>query len=106
MASKLRNDVWLHFNKIDENTVHCKMCSSKLSHKSTTSTMHYHLVFVHKMSCNTRQATQTSIASFTVRQKCNAARAEKITQLITEMVEKDLLPISFVVLSKDKGLKI
>lgn len=97
MASKSRSDVWLHFDKIDEKTVQCKICSAKLSHKSTTSTMRYHLVFVHKMSSDTtKEATQTSIASFTVRQNCSAARGEKMTQLITEMIAKDLLPIRFV----------
>ncbi len=98
MASKARSDVWQHFEKLDEKTVKCKMCSATLVYNSTTSSMRYHLAHKHKKAddANATTSSQTSIRDFTIRQKCDTGRAEKMTQLIAEMTAEDLLPISFV----------
>ncbi len=98
MASKARSDVWQHFEKLDAKTVKCKMCSATLVYNSTTSSMHYHLAHKHKKAddADATTSSQTSIRDFTIRQKCDKGRAEKMTQLIAEMTAEDLLPISFV----------
>jgi len=98
MASKARSDVWQHFEKLDEKTVKCKMCSATLVYNSTTSSMRYHLAHKHKKAddADATTSSQTSIRDFTIRQKCDKGRAEKMTQLIAEMTAEDLLPISFV----------
>ncbi len=74
------------------------MCSATLVYNSTTSSMRYHLAHKHKKADDADATTrsQTSIRDFTIRQKCDTGRAEKMTQLIAEMTAEDLLPISFV----------
>ncbi len=87
MASKARSDVWQHFEKLDKKTVKCKMCRATLVYNSTTSSMRYHLAHKHKKADDVDATTssQTSIRDFTIRQKCDKGRAEKMTQLIAEM---------------------
>ncbi len=74
------------------------MCSATLVYNSTTSSMRYHLAHKHKKAddADATTSSQTSIRDFTIRQKCDTGRAEKMTQLIAEMTAEDLLPISFV----------
>ncbi len=74
------------------------MCSATLVYNSTTSSMRYHLAHKHKKAddADATTSSQTSIRDFTIRQKCDKGRAEKMTQLIAEMTAEDLLPISFV----------
>ncbi len=90
-----KSSVWSSFDKINENLVQCKLCRTRLAYHRSTTAMHNNLRAKHPGGPSTGQ--QQSVASFMVRTtKSDARRAEQTTALITEMIAKDMLPISFV----------
>lgn len=106
MASK--SAVWDHFDmdKDDTNKVVCRICNLKLAYNHSTSSMRNHLKFKHvglplggvSGQSQTVTTKQAAITSFTVPlgRRCDAVRSRSITDLITDMITKDMLPLSFV----------
>lgn len=79
--------------------VQCKLCNVRLAYHRTTSLMINHLCIKHKekiAETDNRQSCITSFASSVSTRRCDATRAEKISQLITKMMTGDMLPLSFV----------
>ena len=91
-----KSSVWNSFNKTNGNEVQCKLCQGKLAYHGSTTTMHNHLRAKHP-STGGPSTGQQSVASFLVRPRTlDARRAEEITLLLSKMIAKDMLPISFV----------
>uniref|UniRef100_H3AQ33 BED-type domain-containing protein n=1 Tax=Latimeria chalumnae TaxID=7897 RepID=H3AQ33_LATCH len=91
-----------YFEKLNETTVQCNLCSTSFSyHKSTTSMLN-HLKLKHP-SANLENNTdcaygkkQANITTFTALSwRCDQSHAER-TVLIAKMIAKDMLPTSFV----------
>uniref|UniRef100_UPI0037E97F47 E3 SUMO-protein ligase ZBED1-like n=1 Tax=Semicossyphus pulcher TaxID=241346 RepID=UPI0037E97F47 len=76
-----RSSVWDVFIKVDDE-VHCTICDTKLKYNSSTTTMMYHIKNKHQ---DTMPNDGASLATHA-----------EVTELITRMIEKDLLPISMV----------
>lgn len=76
-----RSSVWDIFIKVDDE-VHCTMCGTKLKYRSSTTSMMYHIRNKHQ------DAAPNDGVSL-------ATHAE-VTELISRMIEKDMLPISMV----------
>ncbi|XP_047448024.1 E3 SUMO-protein ligase ZBED1-like [Mugil cephalus] len=76
-----RSSVWDIFIKVDDE-VHCTMCDTKLKYRSSTTTMMYHIKNKHP------DAIPNDGVSL-------ATHAE-VTELISRMIEKDMLPITVV----------
>ncbi|XP_008417138.1 zinc finger BED domain-containing protein 1-like [Poecilia reticulata] len=76
-----RSSVWDVFVKVDEE-VHCKLCDTKLKYMSSTTSMMYHIKNKH-----TENPQNNSVAMPTQAQ---------VTKLVTNMIEKDMFPISVV----------
>uniref|UniRef100_A0A8C5HT75 BED-type domain-containing protein n=1 Tax=Gouania willdenowi TaxID=441366 RepID=A0A8C5HT75_GOUWI len=91
-AARNRSKVWGSFSKIDDKVVRCKLCGKDYAFHTSTSGMLAHLEKKHPMPSSLKQS---SMDAFRVR-KLDISRAEKITGLMTSMVAKDVLPVSFV----------
>ncbi|XP_051279716.1 E3 SUMO-protein ligase ZBED1-like isoform X1 [Dicentrarchus labrax] len=76
-----RSSVWDIFVKVDDE-VHCTMCDTKLKYRSSTTSMMYHIKNKHP---DTMPNDGVSLATHT-----------EVTELISRMIEKDMLPISMV----------
>lgn len=76
-----RSSVWDIFIKVDDE-VHCTMCDTKLKYRSSTTSMMYHIKNKHP---DTMPNDGVSVATHA-----------EVTELISRMIEKDLLPISVV----------
>ncbi|XP_040051808.2 E3 SUMO-protein ligase ZBED1 [Gasterosteus aculeatus] len=76
-----RSSVWDIFVKVDEE-VHCTMCDTKLKYRSSTTSMMYHIKNKHP---DTMPGDGGS----------GATHAE-VTELISRMIERDMLPVSVV----------
>jgi len=76
-----RSSVWDIFIKVDDE-VHCTMCDTKLKYRSSTTSMMYHIKNKHP------DTTPTDGGS-------GATHAE-VTELISRMIEKDMLPMDVV----------
>lgn len=76
-----RSSVWDIFIKVDDE-VHCTMCDTKLKYRSSTTSMMYHIKNKHP---DTMPHDGVSPATHA-----------EVTELISRMIEKDMLPISLV----------
>uniref|UniRef100_A0A3Q3J3I3 BED-type domain-containing protein n=1 Tax=Monopterus albus TaxID=43700 RepID=A0A3Q3J3I3_MONAL len=76
-----RSSVWDIFIKVDDE-VHCTMCDTKLKYRSSTTSMMYHIRNKHP---DTMPSDGGSLATHA-----------EVTELISKMIEKDMLPISVV----------
>ncbi|XP_044052636.1 zinc finger BED domain-containing protein 4-like isoform X2 [Siniperca chuatsi] len=76
-----RSSVWDIFIKVDDE-VHCTMCDTKLKYRSSTTSMMYHIKNKHT---DTMPNDGVSLATHT-----------EVTELISRMIEKDMLPINIV----------
>nr|XP_046242979.1 E3 SUMO-protein ligase ZBED1-like [Scatophagus argus] len=76
-----RSSVWDIFVKVDDE-VHCTMCDTKLKYRSSTTSMMYHIKNKHP---DTMPNDGVSLATHA-----------EVTELISRMIEKDMLPISMV----------
>ncbi|XP_020513501.2 E3 SUMO-protein ligase ZBED1-like [Labrus bergylta] len=76
-----RSSVWDIFIKVDDE-VHCTVCDTKLKYKSSTTSMMYHIKNKHPDSVPNDGVSVATHA--------------EVTELISRMIEKDLLPISVV----------
>ena len=95
--------VWKYFDEKegDNDKVVCRLCHCELVAKNTTGSMRNHLRGVHPVVSledeNAPRKTQPSMAQFAtpLRRRCDPARTEFVTNLIVNMIEEDLLPLSF-----------
>lgn len=76
-----RSSVWDIFIKVDDE-VHCTMCDTKLKYRSSTTSMMYHIKNKHP---DTMPNDGVSLATHA-----------EVTELITRMIEKDMLPVTMV----------
>uniref|UniRef100_A0A8D3A8R3 BED-type domain-containing protein n=1 Tax=Scophthalmus maximus TaxID=52904 RepID=A0A8D3A8R3_SCOMX len=76
-----RSSVWDIFIKVDDE-VHCTLCDTRLKYRSSTTSMMYHIKNKHP---DTMPHDGVSLATHA-----------EVTELISRMVEKDLLPIGVV----------
>lgn len=76
-----RSSVWDIFIKVDDE-VHCTVCGTKLKYRSSTTSMMYHIKNKHS---DTMPNDGVSLATHA-----------EVTELISRMIEKDMLPISMV----------
>lgn len=76
-----RSSVWDIFIKVDDE-VHCTMCDTKLKYRSSTTSMMYHIRNKHQEAVPNDGVTLATHA--------------EVTELISRMIEKDMLPISMV----------
>ncbi|XP_029960779.1 zinc finger BED domain-containing protein 4-like [Salarias fasciatus] len=76
-----RSSVWDIFVKVDDE-VHCTMCDTKLKYRSSTTSMMYHMKNKH----------QDTVPNEAV----SLATHAEVTEVISRMIEKDMLPISIV----------
>lgn len=76
-----RSSVWDIFIKVDDE-VHCTMCDTKLKYRSSTTSMMYHIKNKHP---DTMPNDGVSLATHA-----------EVTELISRMIEKDMLPINVV----------
>lgn len=77
-----RSSVWDTFIKVDGDEVHCKICDTKLKYRSSTTSMMYHIRNKHPDTMHNDGVTLATHA--------------EVTELISRMIEKDMLPISMV----------
>lgn len=77
-----RSSVWDIFIKVDDE-VHCTMCDTKLKYRSSTTSMMYHIKNKHQDAVPNDGVTLATHA--------------EVTELISRMIEKDMLPISMVI---------
>lgn len=76
-----RSSVWDIFIKVDDE-VHCTLCDTKLKYRSSTTSMMYHIKNKHP---DTVPNDGVSLATHA-----------EVTELISKMIEKDMLPVSMV----------
>ncbi len=93
-----KTKVWDYFELEGNGKVLCKLCNVKLAYNNSTGAMRNHIQYRHVgVSLEASQSQQMSITSFTTTHcRCDFIRTEKITELISEMISKDLMPLSFV----------
>ena len=97
------SQVWSFFDKISGGKyVKCRLCGIELSFGGgLTGSMNNHIRLKHptstaKPSTSGTGASQSKLADFMHRKDCTPVRAEKISQLLAEMIAEDSLPISVV----------
>ncbi|XP_074551363.1 E3 SUMO-protein ligase ZBED1-like [Halichoeres trimaculatus] len=97
MKKARRSVVWDHFERKNDE-VCCKHCNAVYKYNTTTTPMMYHVNHVHPEINESPEASQTqpTISHMLARRNCDAKRAEKITQGICKLIEKDMLPLSIV----------
>ncbi len=103
-AQRKVHSVWQYFDEESDNNVVCQLCAQKLTHNHSAGVMRNHSQLKHldiKLQGQQATITNTQQTSFTAcvtptHRRCDADRSEKITQLITEMTVRDLLPLCFV----------
>ncbi len=91
-----------------DNKVVCRMCTRKLAYNRSTRAMRNHIyqryldINLQGERATTSNTWQTSITTFATpsHRRCDADQSEKIMQLITEMTNRDLLPLCFTVKAK------
>ncbi|XP_069555997.1 E3 SUMO-protein ligase ZBED1-like [Brachyistius frenatus] len=76
-----RSSVWDIFVKVDDE-VHCTMCDTKLKYRSSTTSMMYHIKNKHPDAVPNDGVSPATHA--------------EVTELISRMIEKDMLPVSVV----------
>uniref|UniRef100_A0A671L3S2 BED-type domain-containing protein n=1 Tax=Sinocyclocheilus anshuiensis TaxID=1608454 RepID=A0A671L3S2_9TELE len=100
MTTRKTSKVWDYFELEGNGKVLCKLCNVKLAYNNSTGAMRNHIQYRHvgvRLDLEASQSQQMSVTSFTTtRRRCDPVHAEKITELISEMISRDLLPLSFV----------
>ncbi|XP_071845742.1 E3 SUMO-protein ligase ZBED1-like [Apostichopus japonicus] len=86
--------VWNSFEKSVQSSVKCKICGTLLKYLGgSTGSMTKHLKLRHQVAEKALSATMDAFISRTV---CNPKKAERLNNLLVEMVAKDALPVSFI----------
>ena len=94
----LRSEVWKFFVKEDgAKSATCKLCKKPYAYRGGTSNLRDHLTRAHPDEFNpAAKQQQPSLNSFLTRSKCSDSRAKRITDLIADMVARDLRPCAMV----------
>ncbi|PIK52482.1 putative zinc finger BED domain-containing protein 1-like [Apostichopus japonicus] len=86
--------VWNSFEKSGQSSVKCKICGTLLKYLGgSTGSMTNHLKLRHQVAEKAPSATMDAFINRTV---CNPKKAERLNNLLVEMVAKDALPVSFI----------
>jgi len=104
MSKRLNeSSVWDHAKKIGGGKAQCNLCSKViLCSGGSTSGLKRHLQSVHSAATTaSANATQPSLASFGISagsasRPCTESRQEKITQLLSQVIIVNMLPLSLV----------
>jgi len=101
MDRSKRSSVWNFLDKRSETIDVCKLCKAELAYSSSTGIMLNHMKHKHPSSATsvTQPGRQSSMSTFVVTSSshhCRPDKANKISDMITDMVAMDMLPIVFV----------
>ena len=94
--------VWAYFTRQEDRKITCNICNKQLADGGGTTNLQKHLRAKHVHEANkcigeaTDGKKQTLMSTFTDTRRCSPARATRITELIAEMVARDLRPLSVV----------
>lgn len=96
-----RSPVWDHFEVTDNNNARCKICDAIFKYSSSTTSLNYHLKSVHPLvlgqsSSGDGSHLQPTLSQLINKRKCDDRKQEGITQRISNMVTKDMLPLNIV----------
>ena len=104
-STTCRSEVWKFFQKkSDPKLVTCSICRVDLAYHGGTSSMKEHLKRKHpvedstigKESTSSRSRKQAKLDVFTKKRSCSPQRAAVISDLIAQVIVKDLRPINMV----------
>ena len=97
-----KSDVWEFFSKKDKSAL-CKICNKEYAYHGGTSNLRDHLMRLHPSKLPS-PSNQPLLDSFLKQSKCSDYCAKKITELIVDMVVRDLRPAATVEGSGFKAL--
>jgi zinc finger BED domain-containing protein 1 (E3 SUMO-protein ligase ZBED1) len=94
-----RSSVWKFFTKLPKGKAQCPKCSVLLSASSTT-TLKYHLLELHKIDCDASESqdkkkkteTQSTLQSYGIVAKSSKKQSVRITAEIAKMIVMDMHP--------------
>ena len=96
-SSREKSDVWNFFEKSGPKVVTCKLCAKEYAYHGGTSNLREHLTCIHPNEFKPeKHKQQPSLDGFLSRSKCPASRAKRITELVVDMVARDLRPAAIV----------
>lgn len=100
-SNRKKSDVWAFFNKKGTDLVTCKLCSKDYAYRGGTSNLREHLLRIHPsdfkaLTKEKPPLRQSTVDGFVCRAKCSNARAKQITELIANMVARDIRPAAIV----------
>ena len=87
-----RSDVWKFYTQEATNSVVCKLCERKFAYHGGTSNLRDHSQ-VYKPSAKQTDSKQTTIIGL---QRCTERRAKVVSDMILNMIIKDIRPIAIV----------
>ena len=93
------SNVWDSFLKLPEkNKGKCKLCSKELAFHGGTTNLRDHLIAKHPLTLprNINKPTSQNILLFIQPTWCNEAKAEGISERVSEMIAMDMRPIQMV----------
>ena len=93
-SNREKSDVWKYFRKKGPKTVECTLCDKEYAFHGGTSNLRDHLVRMHSNEFKPKQ--QPCLDAFVIRGKCPDSRAKRISELIANMVARDLRPAAVV----------
>ena len=89
-----KSDVWKYFRKTGPKNVKCTLCDKSYAFHGGTTNLRDHLLRIHANEFKPKQ--QPRLDTFMIRGKCPESRAKRITELIADMVARDLRPAAVV----------
>ena len=100
---KHTSPVWEHFVVREDGRIVCNLCNNDFANGGGTSNLQKHLRGKHTEEAKkwfgeieSDGKKQTLISTFGVSRNCPPAHEKRITELIAEMVARDLRPLSMV----------
>ena len=102
-STTCKSEVWIFLQKgSDPKQVTCSICHADLAYHGGTSSMKEHLKRKHpaedstigKESSSSKSRKQARLDVFTKKRSCSPQRAAVISDLITQVIVKDLRPIN------------
>ncbi|XP_019851990.1 PREDICTED: zinc finger BED domain-containing protein 1-like [Amphimedon queenslandica] len=99
-TNRKKSDVWKYFQKAGPKRVSCQLCSKQMAYHGGTTNLRDHLIRIHPKDYNLQHSsatsTSTTLDGFLSKSKCPPSRSRHITELITDMVARDLRPAAIV----------
>lgn len=99
-TNRKKSDVWNYFQKVGPKRVSCQLCSKQMAYHGGTTNIRDHLIFIHpkdfKLDHSSATSASTSLDNFLSKSKCPPSCSRHITELITDMVARDLRPAAIV----------